>query len=141
MHPFRNSENNPLDLFEKLIDFAAKHEIVLINDNPYSLILNDNPISILSIRGAEDVAIELNLYPNPVTGKQPTLYINNSKAGVYSLRIYAANGQLIKTGTFRHPGGSYSGTIELPEQLQAGQYFIQAVDSNGQVTVVKFLKQ
>jgi aspartate/methionine/tyrosine aminotransferase len=32
----------------------------LVNDNPYSLILNDSPQSILSIAGAEDVALELN---------------------------------------------------------------------------------
>jgi aspartate/methionine/tyrosine aminotransferase len=31
-----------------------------VNDNPYSLILNDQPISILSLEGAADVALELN---------------------------------------------------------------------------------
>ena len=46
--------------FEKLIDFAKKHDILLVNDNPYSFILNDNPNSILEIEGAKDVAIELN---------------------------------------------------------------------------------
>ncbi|MCF6223436.1 MAG: aminotransferase class I/II-fold pyridoxal phosphate-dependent enzyme [Flavobacteriaceae bacterium] len=48
------------DLFEKLIDFAKKHEILIVNDNPYSFILNNNPKSILSVKGARDVAIELN---------------------------------------------------------------------------------
>ena len=47
-------------ILEKLIDFAKRHQILIVNDNPYSFILNDNPISILSINGAEDVAIELN---------------------------------------------------------------------------------
>ena len=47
-------------LFEKLIAFAKKHEILLINDNPYSFILNDNPMSILAIDGAKDIALELN---------------------------------------------------------------------------------
>jgi len=46
--------------FEKLIDFAKRHEILLVNDNPYSFILNENPQSILSIDGAKDVALELN---------------------------------------------------------------------------------
>jgi aspartate/methionine/tyrosine aminotransferase len=49
-----------LDLFRKLIEFAKKHQILIINDNPYSFILNDNPISILQIDGAKEVAIELN---------------------------------------------------------------------------------
>lgn len=49
-----------ISLFKKLIDFAKKHSILLVNDNPYSFVLNDNPISILSIDGAKDVALELN---------------------------------------------------------------------------------
>ncbi len=45
---------------EKAIAFAKKHELLIVNDNPYSFILNDEPQSILDIDGAEDVAIELN---------------------------------------------------------------------------------
>lgn len=48
------------DIFEKLVAFAKKHQILLVHDNPYSFILNDNPISLLSVPGAMDVAIELN---------------------------------------------------------------------------------
>ena len=47
-------------LFDKLIAFAKKYRILIVNDNPYSFILNDNPMSILSVVGAKDVAIELN---------------------------------------------------------------------------------
>ncbi len=47
-------------LFEELIAFGKKHEILIVNDNPYSFVLNDNPKSILSVFGAKDVAIELN---------------------------------------------------------------------------------
>ena len=46
--------------FEKLIAFAKKHQILVVNDNPYSFILNNNPRSILEVEGAEEVAIELN---------------------------------------------------------------------------------
>jgi LL-diaminopimelate aminotransferase len=49
-------------LFEKLIAFAKKNEILLCHDNPYSFILNKNPMSLLSIDGAKDVAIELNSF-------------------------------------------------------------------------------
>ena len=48
------------DLFEQLISFAKKHNILICNDNPYSFILNEKPISLLSVDGAKDVAIELN---------------------------------------------------------------------------------
>ena len=47
-------------LFERLIQFAKKHSILLCNDNPYSFILNNDYLSILSIPGAKDVALELN---------------------------------------------------------------------------------
>jgi aspartate/methionine/tyrosine aminotransferase len=46
--------------FEKLISFGKKHNIVIVNDNPYSFILNENPQSILEIEGSKDIALELN---------------------------------------------------------------------------------
>lgn len=46
--------------FERLIDFGRRHGIIIVHDNPYSFILNDAPMSILSIEGAKDVAIEMN---------------------------------------------------------------------------------
>jgi aspartate/methionine/tyrosine aminotransferase len=48
------------ELFDKLISFAKKHNILIIHDNPYSFILNDNPMSILGSDGAKDCVIELN---------------------------------------------------------------------------------
>ncbi len=47
-------------LFARLVDFGKRHNIVIVNDNPYSFILNDKPMSILSIPGAKDIAIEMN---------------------------------------------------------------------------------
>ena len=49
-----------LELFKKLVDFGRKHNIVIVNDNPYSFILNDKPLSIFNIEGAKDIAIEMN---------------------------------------------------------------------------------
>ena len=47
-------------LFARLVDFGKRHNIVIVNDNPYSFILNDKPLSILSVPGAKDIAIEMN---------------------------------------------------------------------------------
>jgi aspartate/methionine/tyrosine aminotransferase len=47
-------------LFEELVMFAHRHNILLCNDNPYSFILNKDYLSILSIDGAKECAIELN---------------------------------------------------------------------------------
>ncbi len=52
--------NATLELFEKLVAFGKKHQILICNDNPYSFILNDDPLSIFRIEGAKDIAIELN---------------------------------------------------------------------------------
>ena len=49
-----------LQVFEKAVAFAKKHQILLVNDNPYSFVLNEHPISILQIDGAKEVALELN---------------------------------------------------------------------------------
>lgn len=43
-----------------LVDLAREHQFLIVNDNPYSLILNDDPVSLLSIEGADEVALELN---------------------------------------------------------------------------------
>ena len=48
------------ELYERLVDFARRKGIVIVNDNPYSFILNDNPLSILSVEGAKDCCIEFN---------------------------------------------------------------------------------
>lgn len=48
------------ELFEKIVDFGRRHNIVIAHDNPYSFILNDEPMSILQVDGARDIAIEMN---------------------------------------------------------------------------------
>lgn len=47
-------------IFEDLVAFAKEHNILIVNDNPYSFILNDHPKSILRTEGAKDVVLELN---------------------------------------------------------------------------------
>ena len=48
------------ETFIKLITFGKKHQILIVNDNPYSFILNDTPTSILQVDGAKEIALELN---------------------------------------------------------------------------------
>ncbi len=49
-----------MELFEKLVAFGKRHNIVIAHDNPYSFILNEKPLSLLSVPGAKDIAIEMN---------------------------------------------------------------------------------
>lgn len=48
------------EMFDEIIAFGKRHNILICHDNPYSFILNPNPQSILSVPGALDIAIELN---------------------------------------------------------------------------------
>ncbi len=52
--------NATIATFKKLITFGKKHQILIVNDNPYSFILNNKPLSILQIDGAKETALELN---------------------------------------------------------------------------------
>jgi aspartate/methionine/tyrosine aminotransferase len=71
--------------FKKIITFALKHKILICNDNPYSFILNDELISILSIDGAMDVALELN-----------SLSKSHNMAG-WRMGLVAGNAEYIKS--------------------------------------------
>ncbi|MFV0248857.1 MAG: pyridoxal phosphate-dependent aminotransferase [Tenacibaculum sp.] len=48
------------ETFQRLVSFGKKHNILIVNDNPYSFILNNKPLSILQVKGAKEIALELN---------------------------------------------------------------------------------
>ena len=48
------------ELFRRIVEFGKRHNIVIVNDNPYSFILNDEPLSIMQIEGARDICLEFN---------------------------------------------------------------------------------
>lgn len=48
------------ELFEQIVSFGKKNNILICHDNPYSFILNDSPMSLLATAGAMDSVIELN---------------------------------------------------------------------------------
>ena len=49
-----------METYERLVAFAKRHGIVVVNDNPYSFILNEKPLSLLQVPGAKDCCIEFN---------------------------------------------------------------------------------
>lgn len=48
------------ETYERLVDFARRRGIVIVNDNPYSFILGREHLSILQVPGAKDCCIEFN---------------------------------------------------------------------------------
>ena len=60
-YPHMPTGTNASDaFFTRLIAFAKRHTILIINDNPYSFVLNKEPKSMLQIAGAKEVCLELN---------------------------------------------------------------------------------
>ena len=53
--------NAQRETYERLVDFARRHSILIVNDNPYSFILNDKQrLSLLQVPGAKECCIEFN---------------------------------------------------------------------------------
>jgi LL-diaminopimelate aminotransferase len=49
-----------MELFKRLIALAKAQQFLIVNDNPYSMVLNEKPVSVLNCPSAKDVCLELN---------------------------------------------------------------------------------
>ena len=88
------------ELYEKIVAFAKKHNIVVVNDNPYSFILNrDEHLSILQVEGAKDCCIEFNSMSKShnMPGWRVGMLATNSTFVQWILKIKSN----IDSGTFR----------------------------------------
>ena len=88
------------ELYEKLVAFAQKHNIVVVNDNPYSFILNrDEHLSILQVPGAKECCIEFNSMSKShnMPGWRVGMLASNSTFVQWILKIKSN----IDSGTFR----------------------------------------
>ncbi|HAX94784.1 MAG TPA: aminotransferase, partial [Bacteroidales bacterium] len=94
-------------LFDRLVSFALGRNILLINDNPYSFILNNEYLSLLSVQGAMDTALELN-----------SLSKSHNMAG-WRIGMVAGNSEYIKT-ILKVKSNMDSGMF-LPMQLAAAE--------------------
>lgn len=91
--------NAQIETYKRLVDFAKKNNIVIVNDNPYSFIINDNPISLLQIEGAKECCIELNSMSKShnMPGWRVGLCASNSEFISWILKVKSN----IDSGTFR----------------------------------------
>lgn len=88
-----------METYEKLVEFAKRHEITIVNDNPYSLILNENPKSIMQVPGAKDVCIEFNSMSKShnMPGWRVAMIISNPTYINWMFKVQSN----IENGTFR----------------------------------------
>jgi len=88
-----------MDTYERLVSFARRHDIVVVNDNPYSFILNDKPLSLLQVPGAKDCCIEFNSMSKShnMPGWRVGLCATNAEFISWILKVQSN----IESGTFR----------------------------------------
>ena len=101
--------NATMELYEKLVNFARHHNIVIVNDNPYSFIQNKKPLSILNVPGAKECCIEFNSKSKShnMPGWRVGMLATNAQFIQWILKIKSN----IDSGTFR------------PMQLAAAQAY------------------
>lgn len=88
-----------METYRKLVDFARRHDIVVVNDNPYSFILNEHPLSLLQVEDAKDCCIELNSMSKGynMPGWRVGMCVSNPQFISWILKIKSN----IDSGTFR----------------------------------------
>ncbi len=91
--------NAQLETYRRLVDFARRRGIVVINDNPYSFILNEHPMSILQVDGAKNCCLEFNSMSKSfnMPGWRVGMVIGNSEIISWILKVKSN----IDSGTFR----------------------------------------
>ena len=85
--------------YERLVKFAKDHDIVVVNDNPYSFILSEEHLSILQVPGAKDCCIEFNSMSKShnMPGWRVGLCATNAEFITWILKVQSN----IESGTFR----------------------------------------
>ncbi|VBB46725.1 Aminotransferase, class I/II [uncultured Paludibacter sp.] len=106
--------NASTELFEKLVDFGKKHNIVICNDNPYSFILNDKKLSILSVEGAKDICIELNSMSKShnMAGWRMAMLASNSQFVQWILNVKSN----VDSGMFRPMMTAAAKALQAPKE-------------------------
>ena len=113
------------ELYEQLVDFARRHHIIIVNDNPYSFILNrDEHLSILQVPGAKECCIEFNSMSKShnMPGWRVGMLATNAQFVQWILRIKSN----IDSGTFR------------PLQLAAAQAYENSDDWHTEANIATY---
>jgi len=113
------------ELYQQLVDFARRHNIIIVNDNPYSFILNrDEHLSILQVSGAKECCIEFNSMSKShnMPGWRVGMLATNAQFVQWILRIKSN----IDSGTFR------------PLQLAAAQAYENSDDWHTEANIATY---
>ena len=91
--------NARMETYERLVKFAHEHDIVVVNDNPYSFIINEHPISLMQVPQAKECCIELNSMSKShnMPGWRIGMCASNAQFISWILKVQSN----IESGTFR----------------------------------------
>lgn len=114
--------------YERLVDFARRHNIVVVNDNPYSFILNRSEhLSILQVPGAKECCIEFNSMSKShnMAGWRVGMLATNEEFVKWILKVKSN----IDSGTFR------------PMQLAAAKAYNNSDDWHRQANIETYARR
>ena len=120
--------NAQRETYERLVDFARRHNIVIVNDNPYSFILNRNErLSLLQVPGAKDCCIEFNSMSKShnMPGWRVGMLATNAEFIKWILKVKSN----IDSGTFR------------PLQLAAAQAYQNSDEWHQQANIETYARR
>ena len=113
------------ELYERLVHFAQAHNLVIVNDNPYSFILNEGErLSILQVHRAKECCIEFNSMSKShnMPGWRVGMLATNATFVSWILKIKSN----IDSGTFRAlqlaAADAYDNTDEWHQQANVKVY-------------------
>jgi hypothetical protein len=102
------------------INYYRIRSLETTGKSKYSIIVK------VDIRGG---AMQLVLYPNPVTGGQLSYQAVNLAKGQYTVRVFNSLGQQVYSSALNHQGGSVTEAITLPS-VKAGLYSLQLISND-----------
>jgi len=110
------------ELYQRLVDFGRKHNIVICNDNPYSFILNEDPMSILEIEGAKDICIEMNSLSKSqnMPGWRMAMLASNPQFVQWILKVKSN----IDSGQFKPMMLAAAQALQAPKEWYAGMNLV-----------------
>ena len=114
--------------YERLVEFARQHGIVVVNDNPYSFILNrEERLSLLQVPGAKECCIEFNSMSKShnMPGWRVGMLATNAEFIRWILKVKSN----IDSGTFR------------PMQLAAAQAYQNSDEWHLQANVETYARR
>jgi len=96
--------------------------------------------SIVKVTNVMSASKSINIYPNPVINKTLNVELSNQSAGIYSVKVISAGGQVLASKLINHLGGNSVNSIDLSAATAKGLCFVSITSKDGQTTKTVIIK-